>query len=221
VDLRAWLARCPLVAVLRGIRPVEAVPIGAALVDAGIVIIEVPLNSPEPFASIERLQAQWGDQILIGAGTVMRPGQVRDVVAAGGSLIVTPHAAVPVVRAAKTIGAVAIPGFFTATEAFALLDAGADALKFFPAEASIPSALKALRAVLPPDTLVLPVGGVGPGTMAAWQVAGASGFGVGSSLYKPGDDASVVGARARALVTEVSRLGMGVEEAGAAEDGMR
>ena len=146
------------------------------------------------------------DQLLIGAGTVMRPDQVRDVVAAGGKLIVTPHAAVPVVRAAKAAGAFAIPGFFTPTEAFALLEAGADALKLFPAEGSSPAVLKSLRAVLPTAVPILPVGGVGPGTIAPWLAAGAAGFGIGSAIYKPGDSPSAVGTRARALVAELTQL---------------
>jgi 2-dehydro-3-deoxyphosphogalactonate aldolase len=205
MDLTAWLRRCRLVAVLRGLRPSEAESIGEALIDGGITIMEVPLNSPEPYASIESLQSRFGGRALIGAGTVMRPQQVRDVVSAGGKLIVSPHAAADVTRAAKAAGAIALPGFFTATEAFAMLDAGADALKLFPAEATSPITLKALRAVLPASTLVLPVGGIGPGTMAPWLAAGAAGFGVGSSLYKPGDSPAVVGQRARALVGELQQ----------------
>jgi len=139
----------------------------------------------------------------------MRPQQVRDVVSAGGRLIVSPHAATDVTRAAKAAGALAMPGFFTPTEAFALLDAGADALKLFPAEATTPATLKALRAVVPANILVLPVGGVGLGTMAPWLAVGAAGFGIGSALYKPGDTASVVGERARALMAELQVAGSG------------
>lgn len=208
MDMKTWLERCRLVAVLRGLRPVEAVSIGAALVDAGLRIMEVPLNSPNPYVSIERLQAAFGDRALVGAGTVMRPHEVHAVVAAGGKLIVSPHAAIDVVRAAKAAGVLAMPGFFTPTEAFAVLEAGADALKLFPAEATTPATLKALRAVLPPGTLVLPVGGVGPGTLAPWLAVGAAGFGIGSALYKPGDSAETVGARARALVGEVRGAGV-------------
>lgn len=206
MDMKSWLGRCRLVAVLRGLRPAEAVSVGAALVEAGLVLMEVPLNSPDPYASIERLQTAFGDCALVGAGTVMHPHEVRAVVAAGGRLIVSPHAGTDVVRAAKAAGVLAMPGFFTATEAFALLEAGADALKLFPAEATTPSMLKALRAVLPADALVLPVGGVGLGSMSPWVTAGAAGFGIGSSLYKPGDSATVVGERARALMAEISRL---------------
>ena len=205
MDLRAWLERSGLVAVLRGVRPSEAESIGAALVDAGVLIMEVPLNSPDAYTSIERLHAQFGQRALVGAGTVMRPEEVLAVVRAGGRLIVSPHAAVDVTRAARAAGVLSMPGFFTATEAFALLDAGADALKLFPAEATTPATLKALRAVLPPGTLVLPVGGIGSGALAQWVAVGASGFGTGSSLYKPGDGPEQVGERARALIAEYRR----------------
>ncbi len=204
--MKAWLDQCRLVAVLRGLTPEDAVAVGSALVDAGVVIMEVPLNSPEPYASIERLQSAFGDRALIGAGTVMRVQEVREVMAAGGKLVVSPHAAVDVVRATKAADGLAMPGFFTPTEAFAVLTAGADALKLFPAEATTPATLKALRAVLPPGTLVLPVGGVGLGTMAPWVAVGAAGFGIGSSLYRPGDRAAAVGLRARALLAELASL---------------
>jgi len=200
VELKEWLARCGLVAVLRGIRPEEAEPIGAALDEAGFAIMEVPLNSPDPYASIERLASRFSGTMLVGAGTVRRRQEVRDVAAAGGRVIVTPHAALEVVAAAKETGLFVIPGFFTTTEAFAALELGADALKLFPAEAASPEMLRALRAVFPPDTMVLPVGGIGVGALAAWVKAGAAGFGIGSSLYRPGDTPPVVGARARDLV---------------------
>jgi 2-dehydro-3-deoxyphosphogalactonate aldolase len=197
--LRSWLARCPLVAILRGITPDEAVPIGEALVAAGITVLEVPLNSPEPIESIRRMAARFGDAALVGAGTVMTPGQLDQVAAAGGRLLVTPHADVALVRAAKRLGLLAAPGFFTPTEAFALLAAGADALKLFPAEAASPAVLRALLAVLPKGTPVLPVGGMGAESFPAWKAAGAAGFGIGSSLYRPGDPAALVGTRAVAL----------------------
>jgi 2-dehydro-3-deoxyphosphogalactonate aldolase len=199
MTLKEWLIRCPLVAILRGVTPDEAVPVGEALVAGGITVLEVPLNSPEPVESIRRLATRFGDRALIGAGTVMTTDQLDQVAAAGGRLLVTPHADVALVRAAKRHGMLAAPGCFTPTEAFALLAAGADALKLFPAEAASPTVLRALLAVLPKGTAVLPVGGMGAETIPAWRAAGAAGFGIGSSLYRPGDAAEVVGARAVAL----------------------
>ncbi len=198
--LRDWLDRCGLIAILRGIRPDEVEDVGAALQDAGIAIVEVPLNSPDPLTSIAALARRFGKDMLIGAGTVMTPLQVQLVADMGGQLLVTPHADVAVVRAAKAAGLLACPGGFTPSEFFALLAAGADALKLFPAEAATPAVLRAVRAVLPPATMVLPVGGIGPDNMAAWRAAGASGFGIGSSIYKPGDTAAEVGRKARALL---------------------
>lgn len=174
MDLKAWLARCPLVAILRGVRPDEVEEIGAALAEAGIAIVEVPLNSPDPLDSIARLAQSFGDRLLIGAGTVMTPAQATQVAEAGGRIIISPHADVEVVRAAKALGLLSCPGMFTPTEAFAALAAGADALKLFPAEAASPAVLRAIRAVLPPETPVLPVGGVAADNMAAWRAAGAT-----------------------------------------------
>ena len=199
LTLRDWLARCPLIAILRGVRPEEAEAVTEALAAHGIAIVEVPLNSPDPIASIARLTARFGERLLIGAGTVMGEAEVAAVAEAGGRLIVTPHAAAAVVRAAKRRGMVACPGMFTPTEAVAMLDAGADAIKLFPAEASSPAALRALRAVLPAGTLVLPVGGIDAATMPPWREAGAAGFGVGSSIYRPGDTPAQVSAKAAAL----------------------
>lgn len=197
--LAPWLARCPLVAILRGITPDEAVPVGQVLLDAGFAIIEVPLNSPDPEASIARLAESFGDRALIGAGTVLDPARVATIAQAGGKLIVMPHADAAVVRAAKQAGLLAVPGIATPTEAFAMLAAGADALKLFPAEAFSPAVLKAMLAVLPKGTEILPVGGIGTSNIAAWRQAGAVGFGIGSAVYRPGDTVEAVAAKARAL----------------------
>jgi 2-dehydro-3-deoxyphosphogalactonate aldolase len=205
MTLADWLARCPLVAILRGLRPEEAEAVGDALVEAGVAILEVPLNSPRPFESIRRLSARLGGRALVGAGTVMTEAQVEEVAAAGGKLLVTPHADPALVRAAKARGMLAAPGFFTPAEAFALLAAGADALKLFPAEAASPAVVKALLAVLPPGTALLPVGGMSAETIGPWRKAGAVGFGIGGSLYKPGDAPETVGERARALRAALAR----------------
>jgi 2-dehydro-3-deoxyphosphogalactonate aldolase len=190
----------PLIAILRGVQPAEVLAIADALVAAGIRCIEVPLNSPQPLESIRRLATWAPADVLVGAGTVLSPAAVADVAAAGGRLMVAPNADPAVIAAAKAAGMVALPGVFTATEAFAALAAGADGLKLFPAEASSPAALKALKAVLPAQVPVLAVGGITPDTMAPWRAAGAAGFGLGSALYKPGDSAAKVGAAARAFV---------------------
>ncbi len=206
MDLNALLAACPLVAILRGIHPDEAEAAGAALVAAGLRVIEVPLNSPDPLDSIARLARRFGDHALIGAGTVRRTADVDAVADAGGRLIVTPHADPALVRAAKARGLLAVPGFFTPAEAFALLDAGADALKLFPAEGGSPAMLRSLLAVLPPGTLVLPVGGMEAATLAPWRAAGAAGFGIGGAIYKPGDDAAAVAAKAARLVAALAAM---------------
>ncbi len=203
MDIRAWLERCPLVAILRGVQPGEVESIGAALERAGVSIIEVPLNSPSPIESIAILSRMFGDRMLIGAGTLSHSSQVSEVAAAGGKLIVTPHADTAIVRTAKRAGLFALPGFFNPTEAFALLEAGADAIKLFPAEVLGPPMLKALRAVLPRQTIIIPVGGVDVQQVAPWLDAGALGLGVGSSIYKPGDDARIVEAKAQALMAVV------------------
>ncbi|MCX7512797.1 2-dehydro-3-deoxy-6-phosphogalactonate aldolase [Frateuria sp. STR12] len=196
---KTWLEPLPLVAILRGLRPVEAVAVGEALVGAGFHILEVPLNSPSPLDSIRRLAERFGDRYLIGAGTVLDPAQVRDVAAAGGRLVVMPHADLAVIRAATQAGLHCVPGVATPTEAFAALAAGAGALKLFPAEHASPAVLKAWLAVLPAGTALLPVGGIAPDTMEPWLAAGAAGFGIGSSLYAPGRAADDVGARAQAF----------------------
>jgi 2-dehydro-3-deoxyphosphogalactonate aldolase len=200
MELSVFLSRCPLIAILRGVRPDEAEPICAALEAAGFTIVEVPLNSPDPLASIGRLAARFGEHMLIGAGTVVTPAQVAEIAAAGGRLIVTPHADGAVVRETKARGLFSCPGFFTPTEAFAMLAAGADALKLFPAEAASPAVLRSLRAVLPFGTPVLPVGGIDSRNVKAWLDAGAAGFGVGSSIYRAGDSADAVAAKAARLL---------------------
>lgn len=200
MELNPYLDRCPLIAILRGVRPDEVMDIAAALDSRGFAIVEVPLNSPDPLASIAALSRAYGDRLLIGAGTVMTEAQVAEIAGAGGRLIVMPHADSRLVRAAKRLGMVAVPGFFTPTEAFAMLEAGADALKLFPAEAASPAVLKAMRAVLPVGTKVLPVGGIDASNMASWRAAGAAGFGIGSAIYKPGDDADAVCRKADALL---------------------
>jgi 2-dehydro-3-deoxyphosphogalactonate aldolase len=204
MGLKDWLKRCPLVAILRGVRPDEVEAIAAALEAAGITVVEVPLNSPDPIESIRRLAVRFGERMLVGAGTVMTPAQVEAITAAGGRLIVTPHADLRVVRAAKAAGLLACPGFFTPTEAFALLEAEADALKLFPAEAASPAVLRGIRAVLPAGTAVLPVGGIDASNMRPWLAAGAAGFGIGSSIYKPGDSAQVVAGKAARLLAALA-----------------
>ena len=203
--LAAALARCPLVAILRGVTPDAVEEIGAALLEAGFAIIEVPLNSPDAYASIERLARRFGDTALIGAGTVLTVEQVRRVGEAGGQLIVSPNADVEVIAASASDGLVSAPGYFTPTEAFAALSAGAHALKLFPAEAASPALLKAQRAVLPRDIPVLVVGGIAVDTMGPWRAAGADGFGLGSALYQPGRIATDVSERAKAFVAALNR----------------
>jgi len=199
VDIRQWLAACPVIAILRGIKSGEAEPICSALEAAGIAIVEVPLNSPDALTSIATLARVFGERLLIGAGTLTNPLQVQQVADAGGRLIVTPHAEVTVVRAAKEAGLFALPGFSTPTEAFALLAAGADAIKLFPAEVFGIPMLRAVQAVLPSTTIVIPVGGVDAESIGPWMSAGALGVGAGSSIYKPGDTPAITLAKAKAL----------------------
>ncbi len=199
-------SRCPLIAILRGVRPEDVVAIGECLVDAGFTLIEVPLNSPAPLDSIARLALRLEGRAFVGAGTVLDPEEVDEVARAGGHMIVSPNADVRVVSAAFAQGLVSLPGFVTPTEAFAALDAGATALKLFPAEGSSPGVLKAMRAVLPPNLRIFPVGGITPDSMAAWLAAGADGFGLGSSLYVPGRSVDDVAARAREFVSTLAAL---------------
>jgi 2-dehydro-3-deoxyphosphogalactonate aldolase len=188
------------VAILRGIQPAEVEAVADALYLEGFRVIEVPLNSPQPLDAIGRLARRLPADAVIGAGTVLSADAVRDVQVAGGRLIVMPHADVAVIRVAKARGMACIPGAATPTEAFAAVQAGADALKLFPAELVTPAALKAMRAVLPPELCLLPVGGITPESLAAYRHAGAAGFGLGSALYAPGMTAQAVGERARAFV---------------------
>jgi 2-dehydro-3-deoxyphosphogalactonate aldolase len=197
--LQERLAPLPLIAILRGIRPAEAIPIGQALIDARFVAVEVPLNSPEPLVSIARLAGAFGDRALIGAGTVLTAQHIEEVAEAGGRLLVMPHGDPALIRAAKARGLLCVPGVATPTEAFGALAAGADALKLFSAEALPPQVVKAWRAVLPKDVWLLPVGGIAPASMAPYLAAGANGFGLGSALYRAGMSASEVASSARAF----------------------
>jgi 2-dehydro-3-deoxyphosphogalactonate aldolase len=197
------LHKLPLVAILRGLRPEEALAVGQALVSTGWALIEVPLNSPRPLDSIATLAAAF-PQALIGAGTVLTVQDVRNVQAAGGELIVSPNFNPAVVHQALQLGLVCLPGVMTASEAFAALDAGATGLKMFPAEMASPAVVKALRAVLPPATVLLPVGGITPDNMRAYMAAGASGFGIGSALYQPGMAAGQVAENATRFSTALA-----------------
>lgn len=199
--LREALQACPLIAVLRWITPQEVESVTETLVQAGFRLIEVPLNSPDPYVSIERLARRFGSEVLVGAGTVMSPDSVSRVGDAGGRLIVMPHADTAVVRAARKHGFACFPGVSTPTEGFAALDAGADGLKIFPAEAISPSVLKAWRAVFANDIPLLPTGGITPEAMASWVEAGASGFGVGGNLYRPGKSLKEIADSAVAFVS--------------------
>lgn len=205
-ELGRRLGECPLVAIIRGVTPDESEAIGEAIFEAGIRIIEVPLNSPEPLASIERLARRFGESALIGAGTVLQAADVGRVRDAGGRVIVSPNTFEPVIEAAAAAGLVSLPGFFTPSEAFSALRAGATGLKLFPAEGAAPAVVKAQRAVLPKDVPLLVVGGVSPGNMQPWLDAGAQGFGLGSGLYRPGQSTQETGAKARAYVEGLKGL---------------
>lgn len=201
MSLDDHLARgaAPIVAILRGVRPDEVVAIGRGLVDAGITLIEVPLNSPEPLASIERLATEFGDQALVGGGTVLDAASVDAVTKAGGRLIVSPNTDPEVIARTTVLGLDGLPGFATPTEAFAALRAGARRLKLFPGSTLGPGHLRAIREVLPSGTGLWAVGGAGAETLSEWLKAGAEGIGVGGSLYRPGDEAPVIAERAAAL----------------------
>ena len=198
--------RMPLVAILRGLAPENAVEVGDRLIERGFTTLEVPLNSPDPLESIARLAQRHGDQALVGAGTVLSADDVAPIADAGGTLVVMPHSDPAIIAQAKRLGLVCAPGVATPTEAFAALAAGADLLKLFPAEMLTPAVVKAWRAVLPDDTALVPVGGIAPETMAAYWEAGAAGFGLGSALYRPPFTADEVGSRAQSFVDAFRRL---------------
>lgn len=198
-DLAAAMAQCPLVAILRGVRPDEIVAIADVLVEEGFTLIEVPLNSPDPLTSIATLVGRYPAPVMVGAGTVLTVEQVAQVAATGAKLIISPNTNTEVIAASAAAGLTSLPGYFTPSEAFAALAAGASGLKLFPAEAATPAVLKAQRAVLPRDVPVLVVGGITPETMAPWRAVGAQGFGLGSALYATGLSAEDVRQRARAF----------------------
>jgi 2-dehydro-3-deoxyphosphogalactonate aldolase len=200
-----YFRQCPLVAIIRGVTPPEAVGIGRALFEAGIRIVEVPLNSPGPLASIEKIAGDLGDDALVGAGTVLDPADVARVREAGGRIIVSPNMKPSVIEATVAAGLVSSPGFFTPSEAFAALEHGADVLKLFPAEAASPKVVSSIRAVLPKDVPLLVVGGVTPDSIRGWLEAGADGFGLGSGLYKPGQSSEETLEKARSYVEALTR----------------
>jgi len=198
--LQLYLDQCPLIAIIRGVTPDDAEVIGDTILEGGIRIIEVPLNSPNPLASIEKLAKKFGDRALVGAGTVLKLEDVARVGDAGGRIIVSPDTNPEVISAAAAAGLVSSPGYFTPSEAFTAIRAGATALKLFPAEAASPAVLKAQLAVIPRDVPVLAVGGIKPDNMRPWLEAGASGFGLGGGLYQPGQSAEDTLVKARAYV---------------------
>jgi 2-dehydro-3-deoxyphosphogalactonate aldolase len=195
-----------IIAILRGVTPSEAVAVTGALIDAGISKIEVPLNSPDPLRSIERMATTYGANAIIGAGTVLTPSDVRNVKDAGGVLIVSPDTNAEVITTTKSLGLLSYPGVMTPTECFAALRHGADGLKIFPGSLLGPDGLRAIRAVLPSNTEVLAVGGAGPDNFADWAAAGANGFGIGTAIYRPGDTADTVAKRASAIVNRYDEV---------------
>lgn len=204
-DFDLYFAECPLVAIIRGVTPQDAEATAAAIFEGGIRIIEVPLNSPRPFDSIEIIAKSFGGRALVGAGTVLNTDDVQRVKSVGGRLIVAPNMNEEVIRAAVDAGMVSTPGVFTPTEAFAAIAAGAHALKLFPAEAASPAVVKAQKAVLPKNMPIIAVGGVRIDNVGAWLEAGTDGFGLGSGLYKPGQDPKLTLEQARAFVAAVKR----------------
>jgi 2-dehydro-3-deoxyphosphogalactonate aldolase len=210
-EFDAAFRRCPLIAILRGVAPDEVVRIGEALVEAGFSLIEVPLNSPDPLDSLARLARAFAGRAVVGAGTVLRETDVAAVQTAGGTMIISPNVNVDVIAATASAGLVSMPGVATPSEAFAALEAGASALKLFPAEGASPAVLKAMRAVLPHGVRVLPVGGITPDSLATWLSAGAAGFGLGSALYTPGLAAGEVAVRARTFIAALETGNAGLE----------
>jgi 2-dehydro-3-deoxyphosphogalactonate aldolase len=201
--LKRYLDECPLIAIIRGVTPDEVEAIGDAIYEGGIRIVEVPLNSPEPLASIERLVSKFGEDMLVGGGTVLRWSEVREVREAGGRLIVSPNTNNDVIVETVRSGLVSCPGYFTPSEAFVAIEAGATGLKLFPAEGASPTVLKAQMAVIPKDVPMIVVGGVKPDNMQPWIESGAAGFGLGGGLYQPGQSAADTLQKARAYVTGV------------------
>ena len=204
-DFRLYFAECPLVGIVRGVAPDEAEVIAQALYDGGIRIIEVPLNSPEPFESIQIIAEKFGGRALVGAGTVLDSADVSRVAQAGGRLVVSPNTNAAVIGATVAAGLVSSPGYFTPSEAFEAIRAGAHAIKLFPAEAASPGVVKSQRAVLPKDVPLIVVGGVTPESIPGWMAAGADGFGLGGGLYKSGQDSQSTLEKARAFVAAVKR----------------
>ena len=198
-QFQSHMDKLPLVAILRGLKPEEALAVGTAIVNAGFHILEVPLNSPEPLRSIQILSKAFPNS-LVGAGTVTTAQQVRDIKAAGGQLIISPHLDDNVVCEAVNLGLIALPGVATPSEAFRALALGAHGLKLFPAELISPAVVKSMRAVLPGHVKLIPVGGIGVNNMADYQKSGATGFGIGSALFVPGKSAEAVGESAKAFV---------------------
>ena len=200
------LATMPLVAILRGLRPDEALGVGEMVIKAGFKVLEVPLNSPDPFDSIEAMAAAFKGRAIVGAGTVLKVADVERLAKVGGQICISPNSNVEVIRAARALGLISFPAFFTATEAFAAIDAGADALKLFPAELAGPAGLKALKAVFPKTMPVFPVGGVTADNMHTYLEVGAKGFGIGTAVFKPGDSAEIVYKKAKAFTDAWARL---------------
>ncbi len=206
-EFRAALAAFPVVAILRGVRPDEVVGVAEALIAEGIRIVEVPLNSPEPLHSIAALAEAFAGRAIIGAGTVLRAADVEEVAAVGGRLVVSPNTDAAVIAATQRLGLVSSPGFQTPTEAFAAIAAGADVLKFFPGEAATPAIIRALSAVVPKSVPMLLVGGVAADTVDRWRDTPIAGFGIGSSLYRPGDNPATVGDKAKAFAAALRVAG--------------